>query len=94
MTDAIQKTLTALDEAKMDRFNAISSLVGVIEEAYPGQFKAEDLKELQAFVGQIVADVESRCIDIYTAVTSIDEARSLAAAGVPAFLDLIAIGAE
>ena len=94
MTDTIQKTITALDERKADRFNAITSLVNVINDAYPGQFSAGELKEIETYVGRVVTDLESGCIDTYTAVASIDEARNLAAAGVPDFLDLIAIGAE
>ncbi|MCR6657961.1 MAG: hypothetical protein NVV72_00955 [Asticcacaulis sp.] len=94
MTDTIQKTITALDERTVDRFNAVAALVNVIDDAYPGQFSADELKEVETFAGRVVADLESGSIDTYTAVASIDEARILAAAGVPDFLDLIAIGAE
>jgi len=94
MTDTIQNTITALDEKVVDHFHAVGTLTKLIQTAYSGELAADEVKQLEAFVGRVVADVESGTIDTFTGVTCLDEARKLAAAGVPDFLALIEIGAE
>ena len=94
MTDTIQSTITALDETKTDHAYAIATLVRLIRDAYPGEITTDEAKKLEVYVGHIVADVENKTIDTYTGVASLDEARKLAEAGVPDFLDLIDISPE
>lgn len=94
MTETIQKVITAIDEKTTDHFNAVSSLVTLIDDAYSGELTGDDLKKLEAYVGRVVTDVESGCIDTFTGAANLDEARKLAEAGVPDFLELIEIGAE
>ena len=94
MTDTIQNTITALDEKAVDHFHAVATLTGLIQTAYGGELSPDEIKQLVAFVGRVVSDVECGCIDTFTGVASLDEARKLAEAGVPDFLTLIEIGAE
>lgn len=94
MNDPIQQTITGLSERTTDHFNAIAHLTQLIEDAYPGEMTPDGRKQLEAYVGRIVADVESRALDTFTAADDLTEARKLAAAGVPDFLDLITIGDE
>ena len=94
MTETIQNTITALDEKTLDRNSAVATLVSLITNAYAGVFTTEDWAKIKTYVERIVTDVETGCIDTFTGVASLDEARKLAEAGVPDFLDLIEIGAE
>lgn len=94
MKDDLQSVIDGIVAKTTDHFNAVSALTDQIADAYTGALTGDQVKQIEAFVGRIVTDTENGTIDAYTAVTSLDEARKLAEAGVADFVELIQIGAE
>ncbi|HTM79776.1 hypothetical protein [Asticcacaulis sp.] len=89
MNDLIHKTISGVDKKTIDHFNAVSNLVNLIEDAYPGEMTGDDRKMLEVYIGRIVTAVATNQIDPFSGVNDIDQALRLAEAGVPDFLDLI-----
>lgn len=93
MIDIIQQTIDGLKVKTTDHFNAVVNLTDQISDSYTSALTGDQVKQIEAFVGRVVSDVENGTIDTYTAETSFDEARKLAEAGDADFVDLMQIGA-